>query len=148
MAIQLQTTFDGLLLPVKVVPGASRTRVLAEWDGRLKIAVAAPPERGKANDALIAYLAKRLGLRRQQVTVTKGASSPIKTISIDGVDADQVRRVLIDADQVPWISEALQPSLKAFSIHFGSTWVIVWLFLNGPMRVVLLRWRFRGGAIL
>ncbi|MCH7700972.1 MAG: DUF167 domain-containing protein [Planctomycetes bacterium] len=99
MAIQIQTTFDGLLLPVKVVPGASRTRVLGELDGRLKVAVAAPAERGKANDALIAYLAKRLGLRRRQVSVATGATSAVKTISIEGIKPEELLSVLLGAGE-------------------------------------------------
>lgn len=34
-----------------------------------------------------------------------------------------------------------------FWVHFTTTWVVVWLFANGPMRVVLLRWRYRGGRV-
>jgi hypothetical protein len=36
----------------------------------------------------------------------------------------------------------------AFLVHFGTTWVMLWLFVNGPMRVVFIRWRYRGGRIL
>ncbi len=36
----------------------------------------------------------------------------------------------------------------AFVIHFFTTWVLVWAALNGPLRIVLLRWRYRGGRIL
>ncbi len=56
--------------------------------------------------------------------------------------------LLIDANAVPWIEEAMRPSLAAFAVHFTTTWIVVWLFLNGPMRVLLVRWRFRGGEIL
>lgn len=35
-----------------------------------------------------------------------------------------------------------------FVIHFATTWIVVWLTANGPMRLVLLRWRFRGGRIV
>lgn len=35
-----------------------------------------------------------------------------------------------------------------FLIHFVTTWLVVWLFLNGPMRVIALRWRFRGGRLV
>ena len=35
-----------------------------------------------------------------------------------------------------------------FVIHFATTWVVVWLFANGPMRVLSLRWRFRGGRLV
>ena len=67
---------------------------------------------------------------------------------LTGLSEGLILWLLLDGDLVPWVEEALRPSLKAFAIHFGSVWVIVWLFLNGPMRVVMLRWRFRGGAIL
>ena len=84
---------DAVLIPVKVVPGASRTRILGELDGRLKVAVAAPPEKGKANDALTALLAKRLGIRRRAVVVVSGHASPVKTVRADGVSISQVRRL-------------------------------------------------------
>lgn len=35
-----------------------------------------------------------------------------------------------------------------FVVHFATTWIVVWLVANGPMRVALLRWRFRGGRIV
>lgn len=92
--IKLVTDEDGVLLPVKIVPGASRTRYGGELDGRAKFAVAAPPEKGKANAALIAFLAKRLGLRRQDITIRQGATSPAKTLHIAGISADELRRFL------------------------------------------------------
>lgn len=36
----------------------------------------------------------------------------------------------------------------AFVVHFATTWVLVWASVNGPLRIVLLRWRYRGGRIL
>ncbi len=82
------------MLPVKVVPGASRTRCLGEWEGRARIAVAAAPEKGKANAALAAYLAKLLSVRRRDVVVVAGHTSPLKTIRIERVSADAVRAAL------------------------------------------------------
>jgi len=89
----LQLTLEGeaVLLPVKVVPGASRTRFLGEWEGRARIAVAAAPEKGMANAALAAFLAKLLSVRKRDVTVVVGHTSPLKTIRIEGVDVDAVR---------------------------------------------------------
>jgi len=89
----LQLTLEGsaVLLPVKVVPGASRTRFLGEWEGRARIAVAAAPEKGKANDALAVFLAKLLSVRKRDVIVVAGHTSTLKTIRIEGVDADTVR---------------------------------------------------------
>ena len=82
------------MLPVKVVPGASRTRCLGEWEGRARIAVAAAPEKGKANAALAAFLAKLLSVRRRDVVVVAGHTSPLKTIRIERVSADAVRAAL------------------------------------------------------
>lgn len=93
--IELTADEAGVRLPVKVVPGASRTRLQGELDGRAKIAVAAPPEKGKANDALVAYLAKQLGIRRQAVAVIQGQTSPTKTVHLAGVTAEDVRAWLV-----------------------------------------------------
>ncbi len=40
------------------------------------------------------------------------------------------------------------PSALTFFLHFYTTWTVVWLFANGPLRAFLLRWRFNGGRIL
>ena len=85
---------DAVLVPVKVVPGASRTRIVGEWDGRLKVAVAAAPEGGKANDALTALLAGQLGLRPRSVIVVNGHASPVKTVRIEDADLDRVKELL------------------------------------------------------
>lgn len=88
--LEITTEENSVLLAVKVVPGASRTRYLGEWDGRARIAVAAPPEKGKANKVLVAYLAVMLGIRKGEITVVTGKTSPIKTIRIGRVAADAV----------------------------------------------------------
>ncbi len=88
--LDLRTEENAVYLPVKVVPGASRTQYIGELDGRAKIAVAAPPEKGKANQAVEKLLAKMLGIRKQDVNVVVGMSSPIKLIRINRVDAATV----------------------------------------------------------
>ena len=37
---------------------------------------------------------------------------------------------------------------SAFLVHFTTTWIVLWLFVNGPMRVIFIRWRYRGGRVL
>ncbi|MEI7705505.1 MAG: DUF167 domain-containing protein, partial [Deltaproteobacteria bacterium] len=54
----------GVVLEVLVQPRASRTRVVGEHDGRLKVQLAAPPVDGEANEALVAFLAGKLRVRR------------------------------------------------------------------------------------
>jgi hypothetical protein len=92
--INLHEDSEGVLLPVKVVPGASRTRLMGEWDGRLKIAVAAAPQKGAANQAVCKLLAELLATRKQNVHVVQGQSTPLKTLRIKGVTADACRRAL------------------------------------------------------
>ena len=92
--LQLTLVGEAVLLPVKVVPGASRTRCMGEWEGRARIAVAAAPEKGKANAALAAFLAKLLSVRRRDVVVVAGHTSSLKTIRIERVSADAVRAAL------------------------------------------------------
>lgn len=95
--LALRIEEDSVILPVKVVPGASRTRILGLWEGRLRVAVAAAPEKGKANAALCAFLAKQLKLRKRDAQVIAGQTSPLKEIRLVGTDADTVRDILVRA---------------------------------------------------
>ena len=70
-------------LHLKVVPKASRDRVVGWVGDRLKVQVTAAPERGKANDAVIGVLAAALGLARSQVRIVAGETSPLKTVEIE-----------------------------------------------------------------
>jgi hypothetical protein len=74
-------------LPVKVVPKASRDRVVGWIGGRLKVAVTAAPERGRANQALVRILADALGVAPGGVRIVSGQSAPLKTVEIDAPEA-------------------------------------------------------------
>lgn len=89
--LQISESGDGVTLPVKIVPGSSRTSYLGVWQGRARIAVAAAPEKGKANQALIAFLSRLLGIHKRQITVITGLTNPLKTIRIEGVAASAVQ---------------------------------------------------------
>jgi uncharacterized protein (TIGR00251 family) len=69
-------------LPLKVIPKASRDRIVGWVGGRLKIQVTAAPERGRANDAVIGVLSAALGISRSAVRITAGETSPLKTVEI------------------------------------------------------------------
>lgn len=92
--VEIRKIDGAVRVPVKVVPGASRTRVAGVVGDRVKIAVAAPAEKGKANDALVAHVAKLVGVRRREVTVASGLTSPLKLLRIAGASVDQVRSAL------------------------------------------------------
>lgn len=80
-------------LHLKVVPKASNSRIVGWVGERLKIAVTAPPERGKANEAVIDMLAAALGVPASRIRVVTGLASPLKTVEIPGEDADVLARL-------------------------------------------------------
>ncbi|MFW5830130.1 MAG: DUF167 domain-containing protein [Planctomycetota bacterium] len=82
LPIYARATADGVQLQLKVVPGASRTRIVGMLGDRLKIQVAAPPEGGKANQAVIACLAIWLGCAKHDIQMVSGATQALKTVLV------------------------------------------------------------------
>jgi uncharacterized protein (TIGR00251 family) len=78
----LRSSGGRLLVEVKVVPGASRSQVAGTRDGALLVRVAAPPEKGKANEELRDCLARALGLPKSAIELVSGASSRRKRLSL------------------------------------------------------------------
>jgi uncharacterized protein (TIGR00251 family) len=76
---------EGLILPVRAQPGARRAGVQGEQNGALKVAVTAPPEDGRANQALVEALREALALKRSQVQLLSGQTSRDKRFLIRGV---------------------------------------------------------------
>ena len=72
----------GWEIRVKAVPGSSRSRIVGELGDRLKIQVAAPPEDGKANKAVIEVLATWLGIAKSEIELVSGPSQPAKVFRI------------------------------------------------------------------
>lgn len=93
MADFFQATCQGYVLLVHVVPGASRTEVAGLHGGRLKIKVAAPPEKGAANEELLGFLAKRLALSKKALHLTVGAASRTKTVAIHDLSPELQERL-------------------------------------------------------
>jgi hypothetical protein len=96
--IDLRPHERGTVLPIRAQPGARRNEVRGEQDGRLKVSVTQVPEKGKANKALIALLAKQLGVRKGQLTLIAGETSPQKEILVADVSpkalAERLQRLL------------------------------------------------------
>jgi uncharacterized protein (TIGR00251 family) len=82
--IQVSEHPEGCILSVKAHPGARRNGIEGEVGGCLKVAVTAPADRGKANQALIDVLAKALEIRRSQIHVIGGLTQRQKTILLQG----------------------------------------------------------------
>ena len=88
MASHAEPTAIRLL--VKAVPGAKRDEI-AGWLGeRLKVRVCAPPEGGRANEAICQLLCTTLGLATHQVSLERGAASPMKVFAIRGASLESV----------------------------------------------------------
>ncbi len=85
---------EGLEIKVKVVPGASRDRIVGLLGDALKIQVSAAPEHGKANEAVAALLAKQLGIRAKDIVLLRGTTSPLKTLAVQGVSIEAARIAL------------------------------------------------------
>lgn len=90
----LEPTARGIRLRIHVQPGAKRSETAGLHGDALKVRLQAPPIEGRANDELIRFLAKRLGCRRQQVTLVSGESSREKVVVIEGLAEDAVRRIV------------------------------------------------------
>jgi uncharacterized protein (TIGR00251 family) len=89
-SLELRSTSQGVLLEVLVKPKASRNRLMGFHNGRLKLSVTAPPEKGKANAAVLGLLAEALALKFSQLDVISGASSPQKTVRVEAVSAEEL----------------------------------------------------------
>jgi len=79
---------------VMVQPRAATSEAAGIHDGCWKIRVAAPPVDGAANDALIEFLAKRLGIAKSRVRIAAGAAARRKVVEIEGIGADAIAAAL------------------------------------------------------
>lgn len=88
--IALTAHADGTVIPVVAQPGAKRPGVLGERNGALRLAVSAPPDKGKANAALAALLAEVLGCKASTIILLSGTTSRQKRFLITALTPDDV----------------------------------------------------------
>lgn len=81
---------NGVYITLHVQPGAKREGVTGLFGTALKIALNAPPVEGKANAALLRFLAGKLGVHRNSIELCSGASSRNKRVFVPGVTIEQV----------------------------------------------------------
>ena len=75
---------------ITVSPGAARTELVGRHGGGWRARVAAPPERGRANRALVELVAELAGVGQERVTVVAGAGSRRKVLEVDGLGAEEL----------------------------------------------------------
>ncbi len=90
----IESVDGGVILDVRVQPGAGRTAVVGRHGDALKLRVGAPPVQGRANEAAMAFLADAFDLRRAAVTLVTGPTSSTKRIRLDGVDEETATTVV------------------------------------------------------
>jgi len=93
----ITATLEGALLPVRVAPGAHRSGLVGLHGDALKVAVRAPPEKGRANRELIRVLARALGARRGDIEVRFGRGARDKTLLFAGWPASDLARAVEEA---------------------------------------------------
>ena len=76
---------DDLIFAVRVIPKSSKSEIVGEHDGALKVKINAPPVDGAANAELIKILAKRLRVSKSAVEITGGQTSKQKQVRINGI---------------------------------------------------------------
>jgi hypothetical protein len=81
-------------LRVRVAPGAARSEIAGRYGAGWKVRIAAPAEGGRANAALLAFLAERLDLAREQVALVSGRASRDKVVELRGLSAEEAGRRL------------------------------------------------------
>jgi uncharacterized protein (TIGR00251 family) len=94
----LRAVKDGVTLAVRAQPGAKKTAIAGIYgegaSAQLKIAVNAPPVEGRANDALIAFLAGFFSLSKSAIVLTSGASSRSKIFLMRGISVAQAEAAI------------------------------------------------------
>lgn len=84
-------------LCVRVSPGAPRSELVGRLGDAWKLRVSAPPERGRANDEVVALLAAELGLARSEIRVVAGQTNRDKVVELDHLTLDEAERRLAAA---------------------------------------------------
>jgi uncharacterized protein (TIGR00251 family) len=92
--LKIENIEGGVVFSVKIVPGSSKTCVCGLLGEMVKIKVAAPPEKGKANQGLIEFLAEQLGVKKNAVSIISGQTSPIKQVQVSGVSINSLNKKL------------------------------------------------------
>ncbi len=90
--IQFTEKGDALIFTVRVVPRASKSEIVGELDGALKVRIASPPVDGAANAELIKVLSKKFGVSKSAVEITSGQTSKTKQIKITGGKSENISK--------------------------------------------------------
>jgi uncharacterized protein len=91
----IEATASGVRIRLRVQPRATRTEVVGVHGDALRVRLTAPPVDGAANEALVRFLAERLGVARSMVRLVAGETARTKVVSVEGLSAPEARARLL-----------------------------------------------------
>ena len=81
---------NGVIIPVKIIPGASRTQITGLLGTCLKVQISTAPDKGRANKELIRFLAGLLDKPKSSITIVRGQKNPHKEVRIEGIGPEEL----------------------------------------------------------
>ena len=84
---------EGISFGIRVVPRASKSQIVGEIDGALKVRISAPPVDGAANDEVVRLLAKAFGVAKSSVTIIVGETSKTKRVRVAGTTPERLQQL-------------------------------------------------------
>lgn len=78
---------------VRVAPRSSKSEIVGEVEGGLKVRISAPPVDGAANEELVKVLAKAFGVAKSKISILSGETSKTKRVRIFGATPEQLRQL-------------------------------------------------------
>jgi len=94
MVVNVTESNGSVVFNVRVIPRASRSELIGELDGALKVRVASPPVDGAANEELVRFLAKKFGVSRSDISIISGERSKNKRIKIANLSQSRFEEVI------------------------------------------------------
>ena len=92
--LRITKTATGATFKVIVQPGASKNEIVGVQQDALKVRISAPPVQGKANKALVNFLAKELGVKKSEIEIVSGHTSRVKTIKVIGEGTTGLKKMM------------------------------------------------------
>jgi uncharacterized protein (TIGR00251 family) len=94
MSVTISLHAEGATIALRVQPKAKRNTIGGEQGGALKVSVTAPPEDGRANDAVLSLLREEWGLQRSQLALLSGQTNRNKVVLVRGVTPEQLKALV------------------------------------------------------
>ncbi len=95
MPLQFQESHGSVVLPIKVTPRANKSEIVGLEGDAIKVRLKAPPVDGKANEALVRFIAEVFAVPRASVEIVSGLTARRKLVSVRGVSAARAQQLLL-----------------------------------------------------